>query len=134
MNTVPELSLAEAWTMLSENPDSVLIDVRTQAEWTFVGVPDVSSVGKGLRAVEWTSFPTGAANTDFVDQATEGLRQDQPLLLLCRSGARSESAARALIQAGFENAYNVVAGFEGHLDIDSHRHGGWKEELPWRQG
>lgn len=128
-----ELSLDDAWTMLSENPDAQLIDVRTVAEWNFVGVPDLSSLGKPLRTVEWTRFPGGDPNPTFVDEAADGLRSDQPLLLLCRSGVRSRAAALALEGHGFAEVYNVTAGFEGDLDDDGHRHGGWKDRLPWRQ-
>ena len=132
-SSIPELSLTEAWKMLSEQSAAVLIDVRTRAEWTFVGLPDIGSLNKDVRTVEWTTFPDGAANPSFLAEATERLEAVQPLLLLCRSGARSLAAARALREAGFADVYNVVAGFEGQLDEAGHRHGGWKDELPWRQ-
>ncbi len=129
---VPQISLEEAWDELSSNPDAVLIDVRTVAEWSFVGVPDLSSIGKQVRTVEWTQFPTGEGNERFMEEATRDLTPEQPLLLLCRSGARSNAAAQALSAAGF-SATNISAGFEGDLDQEGHRHGGWKDELPWIQ-
>lgn len=129
---VPQYSLEETWELLEEDPGAVLIDVRTTAEWTFVGLPDLSALGKEVRLVEWTRFPDGAMNPDFVAQATEGLGTDQPILLLCRSGARSNAAAAALAQAGF-TTINVGSGFEGDLDPVGHRRGGWKDRLPWRQ-
>lgn len=132
--TIPELSLDEAWEMLASDPRSVLIDVRTEAEWAFVGVPDLDELGKQVRLVEWTMFPGGRANDSFVTQASEGLELDQPILLLCRSGARSLAAAGALRNVGFSATYNVVDGFEGDLDQRNHRRGGWKDHLPWRQG
>lgn len=119
--------------MLSSDDAATLIDVRTTAEWNFVGVPDLSEVGKQVRLVEWSRYPDGSANDRFVEQATEDLAADQPLLLLCRSGARSRAAAQTLEAAGFPRVYNVTAGFEGDLDGGGHRHGGWKERLPWRQ-
>ncbi len=131
---IPQLSLDEAWQMLDNNPDAVLIDVRTTAEWNFVGVPDLSGLPNELRTVEWTTYPTGAANPGFVDQATAGLDPAQPILLLCRSGARSQAGAKALQANGFGNVHNIAAGFEGALDAEQHRHGGWKDELPWVQG
>ncbi|MFW2382918.1 MAG: rhodanese-like domain-containing protein [Acidimicrobiales bacterium] len=130
--TAPQISLDEAWETLSENPDAVLIDVRTTAEWSFVGIPDLTPLGKNVRTVEWTTFPSGQPNPQFLEQATEGLAPDQPLLMLCRSGGRSNAAAQLLNASGF-TALNVSAGFEGDLDPDGHRHGGWKDELPWRQ-
>lgn len=129
---VPQISLEEAWETLTENPDAVLIDVRTVAEWSFVGIPDLSGLGKQVRTVEWTRFPDGSRNPDFLAQATEGLSPEQPLLMLCRSGARSNAAAEMLNDSGY-NATNVGAGFEGDLGPGGHRMGGWKDSLPWKQ-
>lgn len=128
-----DISLTEAWDLLTTDQRAVLIDVRTTAEWAFVGLPDLSSIGRELRTVEWSSFPNGALNPNFLAEATAGLDRDQPVLLLCRSGARSAAATAALAADGFTLARNVVAGFEGDLDADGHRHGGWKDRLPWRQ-
>ena len=131
---VSELTLDEAWRMISQIPDSVMIDVRTAAEWAFVGQPDLQSVGKQLRSVEWTTFPSGAPNPRFLVDATAGLHAEQPILMICRSGARSRAAAQSLAAAGFTNAHNVTEGFEGELDGDGHRTKGWKGAgLPWRQ-
>ncbi len=129
-----ELTLDEAWAMLADDPNAVLIDVRTAAEWNFVGVPDLDEIGKQARFVEWIRFPDGAPNPDFVGQATAELTKGQPILLLCRSGARSLAAAKVLTDAGYGPAYNVTAGFEGPLDERGHRSGGWRHAgLAWRQ-
>lgn len=128
-----QIALEEAWQRLADEDDAQLIDVRTMAEWSFVGVPDLSSLDKDVRFVEWTRFPTGDANPDFVAEAGAGLRPDQPLLMLCRSGARSAAAGQALLATGFTDVSNVTAGFEGDLGPDQHRHGGWKDSLPWIQ-
>lgn len=129
-----DVTLQQAWDMLSADADAVLIDVRTTAEWNFVGRPSLDGAAGEVRFVEWQSFPSGARNADFIREAASGLAPGQPILLLCRSGARSEAAARALEAEGFTKTYNVVAGFEGHLDAAGHRIGGWKHEgLPWRQ-
>lgn len=136
-----DLSAAEAWSLLEKEPKAQLIDVRTAAEWTFVGVPDLSSLGRETLCVEWQSFPDMTINTDFAtlaaDQARRaGAQQDTPLLFLCRSGARSRAAAVAMTRAGFGKAYNIAGGFEGDLDERRHRgqRNGWKAQgLPWRQ-
>lgn len=130
---ISQLSLSDAWGLLVENPDAVLIDVRTVAEWSFVGVPNLESIGKEVRHVEWTQFPGGTANPDFLRDATDGLAADQPVLFICRSGARSQAAASAFEAAGFTNLFNVSAGFEGDLDPEHHRHDGWKDHLSWTQ-
>ena len=133
-----DVSPREAWQKLSSDPRTQLVDVRTMAEWNFVGVPDLSSLGRQLHCIEWQSFPRGDLNPDFVREAAAHLGgEDTPVLLLCRSGARSRAAAIALTNAGFRQAFNIADGFEGSVDADGHRgvRNGWKAAgLPWRQG
>lgn len=131
---IPELSLDEAWNMISAVPESVLIDVRTVAEWAYVGQPDLTSIGKQARFVEWVRFPDGMPNPAFVAEATADLEPDHPILLICRSGVRSRAAAEALVAAGYSDTYNITEGFEGDLDPSGQRRTGWKGAgLPWRQ-
>ncbi|MEJ1970733.1 MAG: rhodanese-like domain-containing protein [Rhizomicrobium sp.] len=133
-----DLSPEEAWALLRSDPAARLVDVRTQAELSFVGLPDLSGAGKQVAAIEWQVFPAMQVNPDFV-AATEhviGGNKDAPVLFLCRSGARSRSAAIALTRAGYAKAYNVAGGFEGDLDAERHRgnRNGWKAAgLPWKQ-
>jgi len=127
---------AEAWKILKETPDAVLVDVRTDAEWRFVGIPDLVPVGKQVHLVQWQLYPDGRPNPDFVGTVAGLLEMEQPVLFLCRSGARSRAAAMALTAAGYGPCYNVAQGFEGDKDADGHRGrvGGWKHAgLPWRQ-
>ena len=132
-----DISSAEAWKILQDDAASVLVDVRTQAEWSFVGVPDLSGLDKSANFIEWQRFPTMAVNAEFGDEvAAAGVTSEQTVLLICRSGARSAHAAAALTTLGFANCFNVADGFEGPVDPDGHRGkaAGWKAaELPWRQ-
>lgn len=131
----------EAWQVLSKEEGAALVDVRTGAEWTYVGLPDLSSIGAPLHRVEWQSFPTGAVNASFVETLDEALRsagsgRDAPIFFLCRSGARSASAAAAMTAAGYTQCFNVAGGFEGARDAQGHRGTleGWKATgLPWVQ-
>ncbi len=132
---VAQLTLDQAWKLMSDDPTAVLIDVRTEAEWNFVGVPVLDSADRHPRFVEWTSFPGGARNDDFVTAAAGGLDPNQPVLFLCRSGARSQAAAEAFEAAGFQSTHNIIEGFEGDKGPDGHRVGGWKHAgFPWTQG
>jgi rhodanese-related sulfurtransferase len=128
----------EAWELLAKDPLAVLIDVRTSAEWSYVGIPDVLALGKSLLRIEWQTYPTGALNPHFTQGvASAGVPKEAKLLLLCRSGARSAAAARLLTAEGWQTAYNIIDGFEGPPDGARHRGavGGWKHEgLPWVQG
>ena len=133
-----DISADEAWALLKSEPLAQLVDVRTTAEWNFVGRPDLSGVGRETHLVEWQTFPTMSPNPKFVPDTVRatGTAKDVPLLFLCRSGARSRSAAIAMTAAGYTRAYNVAGGFEGDLDGEAHRgkQNGWKAAgLPWKQ-
>lgn len=137
-NYAGDISVQEAWRVLSENPNAVLVDVRTRAEWSFVGVADLSAISKQPTLAEWQSFPTMNVNAGFVAEVKAVVSDEAaPVLFLCRSGARSLAAAVALTAQGFSRAYNIIGGFEGDLDEARHRgqRTGWKAAgLPWIQG
>ena len=134
---VTEITSGEAWRILSEIPDAVLIDVRTTAEWAFVGVCDLESLGKQVLYVSWQTFPDMAVNADFCEEIERAdLGRHAKLLFLCRSGQRSHSAATAIAQRGYENCFNISDGFEGDKDDDRRRNAvnGWRMSgLPWVQ-
>lgn len=135
-----DVSATDAWRDLQATPDATLIDVRTTAEWTFVGLPSLTAIGKVPLLVAWNAFPSGPV-PDFAGRLKAALEDaeigpDAPLYFLCRSGARSRHAAIAATAAGYRHAYNIEQGFEGALDADQHRAtpGSWKgESLPWVQ-
>ena len=132
---------SDAYALLAGDSASVLIDVRTQAEWTYVGTPDIQALGKTPLFLEWQSYPSMAIDANFTAHL-EALLQSgvvergAPLVFLCRSGARSRQAAIAMTSAGWAPCFNVSDGFEGPLG-DSRRRGevsGWKAGgLPWTQ-
>ena len=132
------VSPTEAWDLLAQDEDIVLVDCRTAPEWNYVGVPDISALGKKTIFAEWIRFPGGVSNPDFVDQVKSAVvAKDATILFLCRSGQRSIAAAMALTEAGYTKAYNILEGFEGDKDDAGHRGntGGWKvADLPWTQG
>lgn len=131
----------EAFNELSGQESAILVDVRTQAEWTFVGLPDLRPIGKEPVLAEWQSFPSSGPNPDFAKSVSDllvkkGLDQTAPIYFLCRSGARSQAAAIALTQIGYTQCFNISDGFEGPLDQAGHRgaQSGWKATgLPWIQ-
>ncbi len=142
-----DLSPKEAWDLLARESGAVLVDCRSQAEWSFVGTPDLGSLGKRPVFVEWQAFvvaspetggkPRMAANQDFVaDVAKTGISRDVPVVFICRSGGRSKSAAIAMTAAGWKTCFNLAGGFEGVHDAAHHRGTtqGWKVSgLPWAQ-
>lgn len=137
MDYAGDVAPSEAYDELQANDDAVLVDVRTSAEWSYVGLPDLTQIGKRVIFLEWQHFPDGTLNGGFVEQLrAAGVREGVPVYFLCRSGVRSAAAAQAVTTAGLGPAYNVSDGFEGSLGRDGHRDvAGWKAAgLPWTQG
>lgn len=126
------LTPKEAYAFLQSNPEALLIDVRSEIEFLFVGHP------VGAIHVSWNDGPDWDVNPHFVGEVRKmaGHGGERPLVLICRSGNRSESAGEALLDAGFKNVFNVLHGFEGELDDRHHRNSvsGWRfDGLPWEQ-
>jgi rhodanese-related sulfurtransferase len=125
------------WEALRTDPKAQLVDVRTDAEWNFIGVPDLASAGKQAVLLSWQVYPSMQQNTAFADQLKEaGFTPEHHMYFICRSGQRSLAAAQAAQAAGFPHVYNVADGFEGAVDAHGHRGvaTGWKARgLPWRQ-
>ena len=134
---VENVAPADVWRALAENPQAHMVDVRTDAEWTYVGFPDLTSLDKRPATICWQVFPAMQVNGAFVAQLQEaGFTPADHLYFLCRSGVRSLYAANAAIAGGFPHAYNNADGFEGPPDAEGHRGtmAGWKADgLPWRQ-
>lgn len=139
---VQDVTVADVWTALERDGAAQLIDVRTRAEWSYVGTPDLAARGRQVILAEWQSFPSNQIDPQFAAQLSEtltklGCGHDTELFFMCRSGVRSLAAARAMTAAGFTRCRNVTGGFEGQLDADRHRGrlAGWKAAgLPWVQG
>ena len=139
---VDDLGVTEVWDRLWNDHSSVLIDVRTRAEWAFVGLPDLAQIGKQPVLVEWQTFPDNREDSRFAEKLSSTLKdmgatQDAQLFFICRSGSRSRRAAQTMIAVGYAKCTNVADGFEGPLDAEHRRGraGGWKAAgLPWAQG
>lgn len=133
----------DAHAAATSDPGALLVDVRTRAEWTFVGAPDLSAAGRPVAMIEWLGFPEMRPNPAFFEMLDRAVAEAgaSALYFICRSGARSQSAAEAAYERyaaeGREIAcFNVVEGFEGDLDAEGRRGrlNGWKaRDLPWRQ-
>lgn len=136
---VPE----ETWQGLKSTEDAVLVDVRTKPEWSFVGIPDLSSLGKQTILQEWRTYPDMSINSSFAADLMDQLQGNVPskIYFICRSGARSMEAAQTVYEVlsvqGFQTqCINVSEGFEGDLSTDRHRGetNGWKARgLAWMQ-
>ncbi len=124
------LTPAEAYRIMTLAPQAKLVDVRTQAEWNYVGtIP-------GSVRIEWQTYPDGQPNPHFLSELKQQVNSAQVVMFICRSGVRSHAAAVEATQAGYRNSYNVLEGFQGNKDANGHRDstGGWRNAgLPWVQ-
>jgi rhodanese-related sulfurtransferase len=136
-----DLLATDAFALLESDASSILIDVRTQAEWAYVGAPDIRALDKKPFFLEWQTYPSMEVDPNFTPRLEEllksaGVERGAPLVFLCRSGARSRHAAVSMTSAGWTPCFNVSDGFEGPLDGSRRRGGvgGWKAGgLPWAQ-
>jgi rhodanese-related sulfurtransferase len=132
-----DIEPSDAYERLGTNVDAVLVDVRTESEWAYVGTPDLAEVGKTVILVTWPVGTDQSPAVTFLDALRRaGVREDQTVLFICRSGARSRLAAIVATASNYPEAYNVTHGFEGPPNEDGHRGTttGWKSDnLPWRQ-
>lgn len=120
----------EAYALLQSDRNAVIVDVRSEMEFLFVGHP------KDAVLIPWQDGEYFDVNPNFLAQFQKDFAPEQPIILICRSGSRSKIAGDFLEAHGFTNIYNVLYGFEGELD-NSWRRGtinGWRYEgLPWEQ-
>ncbi len=126
----------EAWARLANDDQTVLVDVRTMVEWAYVGVPDLTTLGKDVVTIEWTKM-SGQQNSAFTRQLLQSVPDtDKKLMFICRAGLRSHAAAVAARHAGYGHVVNVNDGFDGSLNEHGQRKtiSGWcAEGLPWTQ-
>ncbi|NWG39541.1 MAG: rhodanese-like domain-containing protein [Hydrogenophilaceae bacterium] len=120
----------EAFEFLQANPNAVLIDVRSEMEYLFVGHP------KDALLIPWQDGEYFDINPDFLGHVRKASSINRPVVLICRSGNRSKIAGEFLEKNGLPEVYNVLHGFEGDLDAQRRRGtvNGWRfEGLPWEQ-
>ncbi len=136
---IQHISTLEAWELIQKEPNATFIDVRSDMEYLFIGHP------VGAVNIPWIQEPDWVVNPDFVREVRKLIlggvidtpeHHAVPVLLICRSGKRSEEAGQLLLKNGFHRVYNIMEGFEGELDEKHQRStlGGWRfDQLPWEQ-
>ncbi len=129
--TLGHLTSPEAWEFLKQHPEAKLIDIRSSMEFLFIGHPT------GCTHIGWMEEPDWDINPNFVEEikAVQG-DDNTPIVMICRSGNRSEKAGHQLLEAGLVNIYHISDGFEGDRDDSNHRGtlNGWRfHGLPWEQ-
>ena len=125
------LTPQEAFEVLRLAPGAKMVDVRSRAEWDWVGrIP-------GAVEIEWNQYPGSVRNPNFLAELKRQVDPESLVLFMCRSGARSDGAARLATENGYNDCYNILEGFEGDKDANGQRNkiNGWRHAgLPWNQG
>jgi rhodanese-related sulfurtransferase len=132
-NLLPKMAVER----MNENPEAVLIDVRTRAEHKYVGFPDNSILIPWFDEPDLESDPDAFYNSVIDALSDRSDLMDTELILICRSGFRSNEALKCLQSKGFRCVSHVASGFEGDLDENDHRGNlnGWRNDgMSWSQG
>ena len=129
-NELGHLNSLEASIFLESHPEAKLIDIRSSMEFLFIGHP------VGAIHIGWMEDPDWDINPNFEKEIEAEQTNNSPIIMICRSGNRSEKAGIQLLEAGLSNIYHVSDGFEGDRDDNNHRGttNGWRfYDLPWEQ-
>jgi len=127
---IPGVDAKKAHEM-AQGPAAFIVDVRSVAEYVWVGHPDIAH---NVPFAFWDDLKRSLVpNPVFADDLKARFKPDDTLLFLCRAGGRSRRAAEAARAAGFLKVFNIQDGFEGGLDEQGHTTvGGWKNSgLPY---
>ena len=131
-NLLPKMAVER----LQNNPQALFVDVRSKAEFKYVGYPENSILIPWIDDPDWE--PNPEAFSEAVMQELDGRENlsDTEIILICRSGFRSNEALKCLENKGFTQVSHVASGFEGDLDENDHRGNlnGWRHDgMPWSQ-
>jgi rhodanese-related sulfurtransferase len=131
-NLLPKMAVEK----LQNNPQALFVDVRSKAEYKYVGYPENSILIPWIDDPDWE--PNPVAFSDSVMQELDGRENllNTEIILICRSGYRSNEALKCLENKGFTQVSHVASGFEGDLDENDHRGNlnGWRHDgMPWSQ-
>jgi len=131
-NLLPKMAIER----LQNNPQALFVDVRSKAEYKYVGYPENSILIPWIDDPDWE--PNPEAFSDVVMQELDGRENllNTEIILICRSGFRSNEALKCLENKGFTQVSHVASGFEGDLDENDHRGNlnGWRHDgMPWSQ-
>jgi len=137
------INAVDAFELLKKDKRSVLVDVRTNEEFNFVGVVNPEGFDSKMILLPWQIYPSMEENSEFGEALEDNLKKifgdevlDVKIIFLCRTGSRSYQAANYAINLGYQNCYNLISGFEGDFNDEQQRGkvNGWKaKNLPWRQ-
>ena len=104
---IKQIKSSDIKKFIEDNPNSVLLDVRTEDEWNKIGKPDTKVLGIK------TYFVTISQEPNFLETIKKNINKKDKVLVMCAAGGRSIIAANLLAKEGY-NTLNVSDGFSGN--------------------
>lgn len=124
MSNILNVPSIEIKKFIEKNPNSVLLDVRTEEEWNGIGRPNAESFKITTYFISLLVGPDRKKNDNFLKEFLDKkVAKDKNILVICRSGMRSLTAAKMLEENGYKNCFNIADGFEGNPAVGE----GWKK-------
>ena len=127
----------QVWEALRADPQAQLVDVRTDAEWNFVGLPDLAAAGKQAVLIPWQVYPTMRATArSSISCRRRGSRPSTTSISSVAAASAAWRRPRRRRTPGFRTPTMSPTGSRAAPDAEGHRGiaAGWKAEgLPWRQ-
>ena len=124
---VNQISSNESFLKLKKIKNSRLIDVRTSFEWNSTGIPDLSSINKDVFLIEWEQYIDLNFERKFQNILLNNFDKKCHLFFVCKSGIRSNMAAKLALILGYINCYNILDGYDNYNKTN------WKNILPTKK-
>ena len=117
---IKQLESKEVEDYIKNNPKSVLLDVRTEEEWSIDGKPDGEKMGLKTHFLT-IQFVDKTFNENFIEEFKKlNIQKDNEILTMCMGGVRSQAAAELLTKENYK-CINISDGFLGNPESM-----GWK--------
>ena len=117
---IKQLVSKDVENYIKDNPKTILLDVRTEEEWSIDGKPDGEKMGLKTHFLS-IQFADKSFNQNFIEDFKKlNIQKDSEILTMCMGGVRSQAAAELLTKENYK-CINISDGFLGNPD-----NVGWK--------
>ena len=112
---IKQIPSKEIENYIKDNPKCVLLDVRTEEEWTSDGKPDGEKFGLKTYFLS-IQFADKSLNENFEEEFNKlNIGQDHEVLTMCMGGGRSQAAAELISKKNYK-CINISDGFLGNSE------------------
>ena len=112
---IKQIKSSEVAKYVQENPNTVILDVRTKDEWENTGRPEAEKLNSKTHFITVSPDLTRWQDPDpnFIENVKKEISTDKHILVICAAGGRSLIGANLLEKEGYR-AHNVSDGFSGN--------------------